>query len=269
MGLNIEFRGVMGCAWRRVLLLTLLVWLVVAGPAWGQLRVGFHSAVGVSQMRTDGSGLWAEEGWSLPTFAFEVGGTLDYTLRMGWFGLGVSTGLEFLRRAGYERRAYEVEGRYTIRSATKEYLSLYYLEVPLMLRVGFDIGPTCLFMMGGVQGGMGVYGRQRHRVEVQNPEYPTGPDDSRREVQWGRGEGQVERWHLAAVARLGLEFLDDFALFGYYELGLSRMAHLAVGPPWMRRQSYGLGFTFFFLRYPPREESGVRVVGPQGEGMAG
>ncbi len=255
----------MGCAWRSALLLTLLLWLTGTGLSVAQLRVGFHSGAGVSQMRTDPDRVWGEKGWSLPIVAFELGGTLDYTLRTGRFGLGLSTGLELLRRGAHERRAFEQEGRYSIRSTTKEQLTLYYLEVPLLLRVSLDLRRTTLFLMGGLQGGMGLHGRIAHRVEVQNPEQPRGPDDRRRDALWGRSPGQVDRWHLAAVGRLGFEFLEDFALFGYYELGLSRTARLENAPPWMQRQSYGLGFSFFFLRYPARgEKATTQASGTRG-----
>lgn len=116
----------------------------------------------------------------------------------------------------------------------------YYIELPILLRTGIDLGGPNLIIQAGPYIAMGVGGSfSQEFTEMGQTEKET------MDIEWGSENGEVSQFDFGISMGAGLEF-NNFQVLITYGLGLANLGNNAPDDSYIKNRVLGLSLGYNF-----------------------
>lgn len=221
--------------------------LLPLGLSAQNLHLGMLGAMGVARMHTPAHGdPRFDSKFSNPIFHFQTGGAMRYSFHMGYFALEPELGLHLARLGGKDIVSLELNGR---KETTTTTLSLYYLQMPLLLNLAVRVPYVDLFVAAGPQLSIGLEGTRTRIMATEEPDKKNAPQPQEvgEGLLWGQHVNEFHRFNLSLATRVGTHIVSRFRVYAYWDFSLRPIAKIQNATPWEYAHSFGAAFAYYFL----------------------
>ena len=151
-------------------------------------------------------------------FKLKPGFHVGITVQIPKSGLvSFETGLIFSQKGflSKEENTYQGE-QYTYKST----ITLYYLDIPLLVKFSFEVGDVIIFAEAGPYLGIGLTGNMKTKYT-----YPGGEDKESDKIEWGSDEDDFfKRLDYGLTFGAGVVLFKALQFGLYYDLGLANIS---------------------------------------------